>query len=54
MGGAGAHPALKIAQNRKMSIQPIDIHEFKDGKMVRTWHTEGWVSGLHQSGVFDK
>jgi len=42
------------AKNRKMSIQAIDIHEFKDGKIVRTWHTEDWMSGLHQLRVFDK
>ena len=42
------------AKNREMSIQAIDIHEFKDGKIVRTWHTEDWMSGLHQLGVFDK
>ena len=42
------------AKNRKMSIQAIDIHEFKDRKIVRTWHTEDWMSGLHQLGVFDK
>ena len=41
-------------KNREMSIQAIDIHEFKDGKIVRTWHTEDWTSGLHQLGVFDK
>jgi steroid delta-isomerase-like uncharacterized protein len=42
------------AKNRKMSIQAIDIHEFKDGKIVRTWHTEDWISGFHQLGVFDQ
>ena len=42
------------AKNRKMSIQAIDIHEFKDGKIVRTWHTEDWMNGLHQLGLFDK
>jgi predicted ester cyclase len=42
------------AKNRKMSIQAIDIHEFKDGKIVRTWHTEDWIRGLHQLGVFDE
>jgi steroid delta-isomerase-like uncharacterized protein len=41
-------------KNRKMSIQAIDIHEFKDGKIVRTWHTEDWLTGLHQLGVFEK
>jgi steroid delta-isomerase-like uncharacterized protein len=42
------------AKDRKMSIQAIDIHEFKEGKIVRTWHTEDWMNGLHQLGVFDK
>ena len=42
------------AKNRKMTIQAIDIHEVKDGKIVRTWHTEDWMTGLHQLGVFDK
>jgi steroid delta-isomerase-like uncharacterized protein len=42
------------AKNRKMSIQAIDIHEFKDGKIVRTWHTEDWMTGFHQLGIFDK
>lgn len=42
------------ARNRRMSIQAIDIHELKDGKIARTWHTEDWLTGLHQLGVFDK
>ena len=42
------------AKNRSMSIQAIDIHEFKDEKIVRTWHTEDWMTGLHQLGVFEK
>jgi steroid delta-isomerase-like uncharacterized protein len=41
-------------KNRKMSIQAIDIHEFRGGRIVRTWHTEDWMTGLHQLGVFDK
>jgi len=24
----------------------IDIHEFKDGKIVRSWHIEDWMSGI--------
>src|ERR1700730_13850242 len=32
------------AKGRKMTIQTIDIHEFKDGKIVRTWHTEDWLN----------
>jgi len=42
------------SKNRKMHIQVVDIHEFKDGKIVRTWHTEDWMSGLRQLGVFEK
>jgi steroid delta-isomerase-like uncharacterized protein len=42
------------AKNRKMAIQAIDIHEFKDGKIVRTWHTEDWLAGLHQLGILGK
>ena len=42
------------AKNRKLAIQAIDIHEFKDGKIVRTWHTEDWLTGLRQLGVFEK
>ena len=42
------------AKNRKMSIQAIDIHEFQNGKIVRTWHTEDWMSGFRQLGVFEK
>jgi len=42
------------AKNRKMTIQVVDIHEFKDGKIVRTWHTEDWMTGLRQLGVFEK
>jgi steroid delta-isomerase-like uncharacterized protein len=41
-------------KNRKLSIQAIDIHEFRNGKIVRTWHTEDWLTGLRQMGVFDK
>jgi steroid delta-isomerase-like uncharacterized protein len=42
------------AKGRKLAIQAIDIHELSDGKIVRTWHTEDWLTGLHQLGVFDK
>jgi len=41
------------AKHRKMTIQAIDIHEFKDGKIVRTWHTEDWLTGLHQLGLLE-
>jgi steroid delta-isomerase-like uncharacterized protein len=42
------------SKNRKMNIQVVDIHELKDGKIIRTWHTEDWMSGLRQLGVFEK
>lgn len=42
------------AKNRTMTIQAIDIHEFKDGKIIHTWHSEDWMTGLHQLGVFEK
>jgi steroid delta-isomerase-like uncharacterized protein len=42
------------AKNRRMAIQTIDIHEFEDGKIVRTWHSEDWLTALHQLGAFEK
>lgn len=42
------------SKGRKLAIQAIDIHELSDGKIMRTWHTEDWLTGLHQLGVFDK
>src|SRR2546428_2605490 len=42
------------SKNRKMTIQVVDIHEFKDGKIVRNWHKEDWMTGLGQLGVFEK
>jgi steroid delta-isomerase-like uncharacterized protein len=41
------------AKHRKMTIQAVDIHEFHDGEIVRTWHTEDWLTGLQQLGVFE-
>jgi steroid delta-isomerase-like uncharacterized protein len=42
------------AQGRRLSIQAVDIHEFKDGKILRTWHTEDWMTGLNQLGAFER
>ncbi|WP_458369743.1 ester cyclase [Pseudomonas fluorescens] len=36
---------------QRIDIMATDIHEFKDGKIVRTWHMEDWMTGLHQLGV---
>jgi steroid delta-isomerase-like uncharacterized protein len=43
-----------LTKNRTMTMQAIDIHEFHDGKIVRTWHTEDWMTGLHQLGMFEQ
>ena len=42
------------SKNRKMTMQAIDIHEFKDGTIAHTWHSEDWMTGLRQLGVFEK
>jgi len=42
------------AKNRTMTIQAVDIHEFKDGKIVRTWHTRGLDDRSSSLGVFEK
>jgi steroid delta-isomerase-like uncharacterized protein len=39
------------SKSRSFSIQAVDIHEFKDGKIIRTWHTEDWMTGLRQLGI---
>ena len=35
-------------RGRKIEIQAIDIHEFKDDRIVHTYHTEDWMTGLRQ------
>lgn len=53
--GTQTQPFMGFAsKGRKISIQAIDIHEFKDGKIVHTWHSEDWMTGLRQMGVFEK
>lgn len=55
ISGTQRNPLMGLpAKNRKMAIQAIDIHEFKDGKIVRTWHTEDWLTGLHQLGILNQ
>jgi len=39
--------------NGRLAIQAVDIHHFYNGKIVRTWHTEDWMSGLRQLGAFE-
>lgn len=42
------------AKNKPFKIMAIDIHQFKDGKVIKTWHVEEWLSGLFQMGAFNK
>jgi steroid delta-isomerase-like uncharacterized protein len=42
------------AKDRALNIMAIDIHEVRDRTIVRTWHTEDWLTGLHQLGAFEK
>jgi len=52
MAGTQNQPFMGFpSKNRKMDIQVVDIHEFKDGKIVRTWPTEDWITGLRRLGV---
>jgi steroid delta-isomerase-like uncharacterized protein len=39
------------AHGGHLDIQAVDIHQFRDGRIVRTWHTEDWMTGLRQLGV---
>jgi steroid delta-isomerase-like uncharacterized protein len=41
------HPA----SDRALDIQAVDIHQFSAGKIIRTWHTEDWMTGLRQLGL---
>jgi steroid delta-isomerase-like uncharacterized protein len=36
---------------QKLRIGAVDIHEVVGGKIVRTWHMEDWMTGLHQLGI---
>ena len=42
------------SKKRPFKIMAIDIHQFKDGKVVKTWHIEDWLGGLFQMGAFEK
>jgi steroid delta-isomerase-like uncharacterized protein len=38
------------ATGRSMKIQAVDIHEIESGTIIRTWHTEDWMTGLRELG----
>ena len=40
------------SKGKPFSVMAIDIHQFKDGKVVKTWHIENWLSGFFQMGAF--
>lgn len=42
------------ANGQKLDIQAIDIHQVRDGQIVRTWHSEDWMTGLRQLGVISR
>ena len=42
------------SKGKPFTIMAIDIHEFKDGKVIKTWHVENWLGGLFQMGAFEK
>ncbi|MDP1699334.1 MAG: ester cyclase [Aestuariivirga sp.] len=42
------------SHGRPVEVMAIDIHQFKDGNITRTWHVEDWLSGLFQMGAFEK
>ncbi|WGW04306.1 ester cyclase [Tropicibacter oceani] len=35
-------------QGRGFDIMTIDIHQLKDGKIVKSWHVEDWAGALQQ------
>ena len=42
------------SKGKSFSLMAIDIHQFKDGKVVKTWHVENWLAGLFQMGAFSE
>ncbi|MDB5451963.1 MAG: hypothetical protein JWO33_541 [Caulobacteraceae bacterium] len=52
MSGVQRAPFAGVpSKGRGIRIQVVDIHEVRDGKIVRTWHTEDWLTGLGQMGA---
>ncbi len=55
LSGTQAEPFAGFpSKGKHFSIMAIDIHQFKDGKVVKTWHLENWLSGMFQMGSFEK
>ena len=41
------------SKGKPFSVMAVDIHQFKDGRVIKTWHVENWLSGLFQMGAFN-
>lgn len=39
------------ASAKAVTITAVDIHQICDGRVVKTWHVEDWLSGLFQMGA---
>lgn len=42
------------SKGRPFSVMAIDIHQFQNGLVTKTWHVENWLGGLFQMGAFEK
>lgn len=42
------------SKGQPFSVMAIDIHQFQDGKVIKTWHVENWLGGLFQMGAFEQ
>ena len=42
----------RFTGNTPNLVIAIDIHQFKDGLVVKTWHVESWLGGLSM-GAFE-
>jgi len=55
LSGTQAAPFAGFSSKGKpFTTMAIDIHQFKDGKVVKTWHVENWLGALFQMGAFEK
>jgi predicted ester cyclase len=42
------------SKGKPFKTMAIDIHQFKDGKVIKTWHIEDWLGALFQMGACAK
>ena len=40
------------SKGKPFKVMAVDIHEFNDGLVVKTWHVEDWMGGLFQMDAF--